>query len=587
MNKKNTLVEIIFSSHFQILLFLCFIVGLFIYVKYPSTVYVYTVDTISKLLKHAYGTHGNINKIDRGMHKLGVLVIFLSIGGVFFIKTWEWIFHLTDEVTTTSTIKDYNNVSIDKKDWIIIVIFTVIAVILGILPIKQSLWQDEIGVYETFMKSGVLYSIFPKSSMGSHPLMQIITKLFTDITGVSELSLRFPSFLVSILSIPLFYILSLKLTGKKIIGILSSFFLTINPIHIYYSFQMRGYSFLMFFSVISLYLFIKLIIKPTKRTAIWLSIINVLLLYTHLYALFFISAQCLTLISIVFYQYYLSEDTIISNPVVPLYFLSFIWTLLIGFILYIPYIPVIGMIIFNTSVYEPHYTTFTSHIYNLLDALAFVISYSKFRVLTLIFILFSTVIASVLTKKKTVLTFVNVFFVSYVFVYLIAPVGAQRYLCPIIPILLLSLSISTYELYISAKIYFKSLGLIVVIVYSALSIAAFPDIYMPIQNYKGAVNFVTTVSRNQSNVVIVSNSLGKNEVRFYDKNIVPLNNVEELNKLLATHKNIYAIVTFEDFLKHSEFSNDRVTQKEIEDKFKLIKTFSGECPVHVWYYSNQ
>ena len=83
--------------------------------------------------------------------------------------------------------------------------------------------------------------------------------------------------------------------------------------------------------------------------------------------------------------------------------------------------------------------------------------------------------------------------------------------------------------------------------------------------------------------LIVANSLGKSEVKFYDSNIIALNNVQELDSLLQLNYDVFAITTYESFAGKSLFKNDKETQIRIEQTFAHEKVFEGEFPVNVWH----
>lgn len=53
--------------------------------------------------------------------------------------------------------------------------------------------------------------------------------------GLNEFSIRFPTALIATLSIPLFFLLFMEISGSQIISLVATLFLTISPWHIYYS----------------------------------------------------------------------------------------------------------------------------------------------------------------------------------------------------------------------------------------------------------------------------------------------------------------------------------------------------------------
>src|SRR3972149_11059967 len=53
--------------------------------------------------------------------------------------------------------------------------------------------------------------------------------------GLNEFSVRFPTALIATLSIPLFFLFFMEISGSQIISLVATLFLTISPWHIYYS----------------------------------------------------------------------------------------------------------------------------------------------------------------------------------------------------------------------------------------------------------------------------------------------------------------------------------------------------------------
>lgn len=58
---------------------------------------------------------------------------------------------------------------------------------------------------------------------------------FIAVFGLNEFGIRFPTALIATLSIPLFFLLFMEISGSQIISLVATLFLTISPWHIYYS----------------------------------------------------------------------------------------------------------------------------------------------------------------------------------------------------------------------------------------------------------------------------------------------------------------------------------------------------------------
>src|SRR5262249_5606134 len=98
------------------------------------------------------------------------------------------------------------------------------------------------------------------------PCYQVFMFGWIRLFGDSELSVRMPSFLLGVSSIPLVYALASRVVERKT-ALLSSFLLAVSPTHIWYSQEARAYSWLLFFLLLSLIAYLKL--KEPVPHQIW------------------------------------------------------------------------------------------------------------------------------------------------------------------------------------------------------------------------------------------------------------------------------------------------------------------------------
>lgn len=118
----------------------------------------------------------------------------------------------------------------------------------------ESLWNDELAsryrssfaTLTEVITSGVAPDIHP-------PGYQILMFYMQKFTGDSEFSLRLPSALAGILTIPLLFLLGKKLLDGAT-GLLAAALLAFSPVHISVSQEARPYSLLIFLTAVSVYL---------------------------------------------------------------------------------------------------------------------------------------------------------------------------------------------------------------------------------------------------------------------------------------------------------------------------------------------
>lgn len=118
----------------------------------------------------------------------------------------------------------------NKKIFLVIVI----ALFLRLISLNQSLWLDEAisaNVVKNYSYSDILTKFSPSDF--HPPLYYFILKSWTSFFGFSEISLRFPSVIFSLITIYLVF---------RFFGFYPSLLLSLNPLYLYYSQEARMYS---------------------------------------------------------------------------------------------------------------------------------------------------------------------------------------------------------------------------------------------------------------------------------------------------------------------------------------------------------
>lgn len=151
----------------------------------------------------------------------------------------------------------------------IILLILLLALVMRLVAINQSLWLDEaIGaevVKEQSFKE--ILTKFPKSD--NHPPFYYLTlKAWTNLFGYSELSLRFPSIIFGVGTVWYLYLIGWKIAKKinRKRGItdwrfpeVTALLLATSPFHIYYSQEARMYVMAGFFASLAVYSYIVLV----------------------------------------------------------------------------------------------------------------------------------------------------------------------------------------------------------------------------------------------------------------------------------------------------------------------------------------
>lgn len=137
----------------------------------------------------------------------------------------------------------------------------IIAFILRIIKIDQSLWLDE-SINVLAAKELNFWEFISKYPIGDfHPplyfgLLWIWGRLF----GFSELSVRMPSVILGVATVYLTYLLGKKWFSQKT-GIIAAILISTAPLHVYYSQEARMYSLAAFSVALSFFAFTKVLEK--------------------------------------------------------------------------------------------------------------------------------------------------------------------------------------------------------------------------------------------------------------------------------------------------------------------------------------
>lgn len=136
----------------------------------------------------------------------------------------------------------------------------------------QSVWRDE--AFSYFMaKPNILQVIINTAHDFNPPLYYLLLHFWIKFVGQSDEGLRLLSLLAHLLSVLIVYVFAEKRMSKKFASFVAAFTL-LNPMLLYYAFEMRMYSFFVLFTSAVFYFYY---FKNWK----WYTISAVLGLYTH------------------------------------------------------------------------------------------------------------------------------------------------------------------------------------------------------------------------------------------------------------------------------------------------------------------
>jgi len=146
-----------------------------------------------------------------------------------------------------------------------LVFVLLLGLLLRVPLLSESFWLDEATsglLVRNYEFAGIWQQFLPNDF--HPPLYYFLLEAWSRIFGTSEIALRNLSLVFAIATIYLTYLIAKKLFTKQI-GVLAALFLAINPLHIYYSTEARMYSLAAFLVTLTVYFFIKLLIKKANN----------------------------------------------------------------------------------------------------------------------------------------------------------------------------------------------------------------------------------------------------------------------------------------------------------------------------------
>src|SRR3989344_1053943 len=161
-----------------------------------------------------------------------------------------------------------------------IFLILIVATILRLINLKQSLWLDEaINVNNAANLS--FKSLILNYSLGDFhpPLYHLILRSLILFFGQSEIAVRTPSVILGVTIVFVTYLLAKKLFDAKT-ALIAATLLAVAPLHIYYSQEARMYILAGAFTSLSVYFFISLVQKDTILSWVGFIASTTLMLYS-------------------------------------------------------------------------------------------------------------------------------------------------------------------------------------------------------------------------------------------------------------------------------------------------------------------
>ena len=160
----------------------------------------------------------------------------------------------------------------------------------------KSFWLDEIASVVIARMPGNSFWYWLWTQEGNMALYYVMLRPWLGI-HLGEATVRLLSVLPGIAGVPVMYLLGKRLFGRGV-GLLAALFLTLSTCAVVYSQEARGYSWLLFGTIVSTYLFARLIARPTYAMACGYALAAGVTFYFHYFGLLVPLAQAVSLMAL-------------------------------------------------------------------------------------------------------------------------------------------------------------------------------------------------------------------------------------------------------------------------------------------------
>ncbi len=314
----------------------------------------------------------------------------------------------------------------NKIIFFILIIIFFVSLILRLIHITAptGLWFDELFCLISVKKSfpfGIIENLILHDDQ--MPLYYLILHIWIKIFGDSDTNLRLFSVISGSLIIPIIYLAGKELDSKKT-GIIAAAFIAINSFLIYYSQEVRLYSFLSLLSAFTLLLIIKAIKNPNMKIFIFLMFSNLAIIFTYTIGIVFVGLEISVLGIYFFYNNKkLLPKFLLSQIIIPgLLFLIYIPSLIIQIRTFHDFCPKLlfhpsNFILYIQNWFSPYILGFCSNFDNYFNILKQLFS-AKYILLNIpVIIGIYGIITGVLNKKVFKIIFaISILFFLFQFI---------------------------------------------------------------------------------------------------------------------------------------------------------------------------
>jgi uncharacterized membrane protein len=210
-----------------------------------------------------------------------------------------------------------------------------VAALLRIVALNQQLWFDEIMTLLDSARDPILRIVTHYGGQNQHMLYSVLAHCSIRIFGEHPWALRLPAALFGIAGIPALYFFGCLVATKRE-ALFASALMVINYQHIWFSQNARGYTGMVFWTLLASIFFIRCASNGRKSDCLIYGISAALGIYTHLMMAFVVAGHAI-LYAWLLWSRKSSTGRMPRNSFLPLY--GLVLAGIVSFALYAPVIP--------------------------------------------------------------------------------------------------------------------------------------------------------------------------------------------------------------------------------------------------------
>jgi mannosyltransferase len=180
----------------------------------------------------------------------------------------------------------------DRADVIGLALILCLALALRLINLNSDLWIDEIATLTEQGRASFGEILATYGSQNHHFLYSLLAKVSLGVFGESAAALRLPAVLFGVGSVGALYLLA-RAVSDRLDAILSAALLTVSYHHVWFSQNARGYSAVLFGSLLGTWIFLRALKSPGARRWMAYGVVAALGVYSHQTMVFVVLAHFL------------------------------------------------------------------------------------------------------------------------------------------------------------------------------------------------------------------------------------------------------------------------------------------------------